>query len=114
MNKKYIISWVAAVVVVAAGATYWTMSSSVANDDYTCYNYSVSKGSCEYNQSDCGAWSNGKRTCNWVRVDTYNRGSSYRCGNSWSESRTQYTKNASCSVVETDTVSPEVVEGWVE
>ncbi len=114
MNKTYMASGIAAAVVVVAWVIAWTMSSSVANDDYTCYNYSMVQGSCQINEANCGAWENGKRVCNGTRIDTYSRGSSYRCGTFGGEDRERYTVNAACSVEQTDTVSPEVIEGWVE
>lgn len=113
MKKNvYIFSIAALIIGVLIGALY--MKNSVANDDWTCYNYTESKWSCNIGPNNCTAWSNWKRTCNWTQVNTYNRWTSYRCSTGWAESRTTYSVNSACSIVETDYVSPDVTEWWIE
>lgn len=113
MKKNvYIYSIIALIIGLSGGAFY--MKNSVANLDYNCYNYTETKWSCNINPNSCTAWANWKRTCNWTQLNTYNRWSLYRCSTSWAETRATYSVNSACSVLETDYVSPDVTEGWVE
>lgn len=108
MKNKKTIYWVVAWIIVISAWAYFTL----ANDDYTCYNYSSSEWSCNVSDyNNCSAWSDLKRTCPWIKTTTYTRGSSYICSSSPSETRPSYSVNSACSIEEFDNLPPTVSWG---
>jgi len=121
-KKNIIISWIVLLFVIAWGSYYYTM----ANDDYTCYNY-TSSVSCEIQWKtfsdasamswvSCTSWNNWVSDCSWnVQTTTYTRWSSYRCWNWNDESKTSYNVNGqACTVRYTDTQAPNVSDWGIE
>lgn len=126
MNKKnVIISSVIAWLVIVSGVYY-----AIANDDYTCYNYTESTSSCLSDQTICEPWTDWVRYCDWTNVTTYSVAWTYRCSffefnrisnNSWrwrwnlfsnnSRLNSEYSVNWTCRVKYTDTQTPQVI-GW--
>ncbi len=123
MNKTYIISWIiTSFLVIAWGAYYAT----VANLDYTCYNYTKTS-SCSISTKtyleakatswvNCTAWNNWKSICSWnIWVDTYTRWASYRCSNRNADARATVTiPGQAWQVEDTDTIAPTVTWWWIE
>jgi len=111
MKKKNIIiaSVVALFIIVWIGTTLL-----VANDDYTCYNYTSSLSSCSSNKTTCTPWTSGVRYCDWINVTTYTRWNSYSCSSRRAERRITYSINWTCRVKYTDTQTPKIPSWWIE
>ncbi len=107
MKKEYIISIVVLLLVLVGWWVYYT----IANDDFTCYNYTTSEWSCKINTNDCGEWKDWKRTCNWVKVVKYTAKNSYICSKSWQKK--SYSINSVCSQEFTDSTPP-IVDWWIK
>lgn len=109
MNKNVI--WISSFVVVFVLAII-SYLYVWANDDYTCYNFTTSKSACKYSSSDCSAWVNWKRTCNWIVTTKYTLSSSYACSTS-GELDYKEPINSACSIEEIDNTPPTVTWGWI-
>ena len=105
-KKNIIISSIVAWLIVIWTWAYFTL----ANDDYFCYNY-TSSSSCSIDKNNCTDWIDWKRTCSWVKTTRYVRWNYYFCWTSWSESRSTYSVNSTCSEEFTDVTVP-AVSGW--
>ena len=118
MEKKNIIISSIVTWLVVIGGTYFSM----ANDDYTCYNYTTSN-SCAINGKtfadasamawvSCTPWSNQISDCSGnYKTTTYTRWTAYSCSNYAAEKRASYSVSGVCTVRFTDTQAP-TVDSW--
>jgi len=109
MKKKNIIVSVVITLLVLGGWTYFTL----ANNDYTCYNYSASN-SCSIDKTNCTDWVNSKRTCYGTKTTTYTRWNSYSCSNRNTENRKTYSTKWTCAEEFIDEIAPTVSEWWIK